>query len=510
MNVNTVKKAYWRPNISHDPNIPLTSQQVCMLYSQNDERKKDFIIVDGGRGTGKTDLMIATYMYQVGQGFGADWIGTVLRDQFSALSSIFERAIEMAEGMFDKRTFKVHRSSEHYKIVWNTGEILMFRHLSSHAEFDSKFKGNRTSWLGLEELTNWADQDLIEKMKSIVRCPEAVNGKMPPLMIRATTNPDGPGHQSVKDNYITDHPSGSSWTEEIVNPYDKDQLLSYSYMRIWTNYQENRTDDGKLRLGDVYLASFNKLKRTNYRQWLMWVMGVWDVPEAGAMFEDVLDEDSQAFNSIELPDSTAIYRAFDYGTHDPFCMLYYARMQKGEYVKMDGKYVEIDADTIIILDELHNVENLSHPNKGTKMSNSQMIKLIQDKERSLIYHYRTSIHPGPSDDFIHRGAAAGNRTPYDDFKAGGIRLLRGVKKAGSIESGISLISERLYATKNKEAGSNKLYISRKAKYLWHMLERLMPEKDNPLRPKPKQADHPVDDLRYICLERASLAAATDL
>lgn len=510
MNVNTIKKSYWKPNISHDPDIPLTSQQICMAYSQNDFRKKDFILVDGGRGTGKTDLMLGTYLYQVGQGFGVDWIGIVLRDQFSSLSSIFERAIEMCEGMFDKKSFKVHRSSEHYKIVWNTGEVLMFRHLSSHAEFDSKFKGTRTSWLGLEELTNWEDQDLIEKMKSIVRCPEAVNGKTPPLMIRATTNPDGPGHQSVKENYITDHPSGSIWTDSVVNPFDPSETLTYSYMRIWTNYQENKTEEGKLRLGNLYLASFNKLKRTNYRQWLMWVMGVWDVPEAGAMFEDVLDQDTQAFNDIELPDGTAIYRSFDYGTHDPFSMLYYARMQKGEYVKMDGQYVEIDSDTIIILDEVNNVANLEKPNIGTKMSNVEMIKLILEKEKALMYRFRTAIHPGPSDDFIRRGAAAGNKTPYDDYKAAGIRLLRGVKKAGSIETGIILISERLYATKHKEAGSNKIYISRKAKYLWHMLERLMPEKDNPTRPKPKQADHPVDCLRYVCLERASLAAATDL
>lgn len=502
------KQEPWRPNKSHIAGVPLSSQEIAMYYSQNDENKIDFMVIDGGRGTGKTDLVIAIFMYQVGQGYGENLIGMVLRDQASTLDSIFERAITMAESMFRKKEFKVLRSSETMKIVWNSGEILMFRHLSSHKEFDTKFKGTQITMLIIEELTNWEDQELIEKMKSIVRMPEAANGKKPPLMIRATTNPDGPGHQSVKEMYITDHKSCVKWTEDEPHPYEKGKIISYSYMRIRTNYQENKNDQGVLRLGDDYLASYNKLKKINYRQWLMWVMGVWDVPESGTIFEDVLDKESQSFSSIEFS-GNAIYRAFDWGSSDPYCMLYYLKGVEGEVYKIDGQYVQLDADTFIIIDEVHNVENMEKPNVGTKHSNSTIIKRLKEKEAQLKIQYRAGIYAGPSDDFINRGNGSG-RTPYDDYKDAGIRLTRGIKKAGSIEAGISLISERLYATKNKEAGSKKLFISKKCKYLWHMLERLMPEKDNPLRPRPKQADHPIDPLRYIHLEKAGKFEQSEL
>ena len=59
------------------------------------------------------------------------------------------------------------------------------------------YQGASYTWQGWEELTQWADDKALRMMLATLR--STVPGI--PLRVRATTNPDGAGHNWVKARY---------------------------------------------------------------------------------------------------------------------------------------------------------------------------------------------------------------------------------------------------------------------------------------------------------------------
>lgn len=511
------KKA-WQPNKSFNKNIPYSSQELVTIFSQNDSNLVDFLLIHGGRGTGKSDQLLYTFFQHCMQGYGSAWTGVLLRTQFGSLKNIFLRAVEMAEGLFIIDTdFTVNYSSEEYSIRFATGEILYFRHLSSEAEFANKFKGVQIPWIGFEEMTLWDDLTLLEDMKSCNRISVEPGKKRPPVMIRATTNPDGPGHEAVKNGIIYKARSGELYVQESDHPLKKKgpdgKIIKTrtTMMHIYTNYLENVDDDGNSRLGDDYLAKFDNLKETNYAKWLMWVMGAWDVPQQGMLFGEVADFEKQVIEPLKLPPSCPIYRAFDYGTYDPYCMLYYVIAEGEPFQKGNGEYVYFPRGSIIIIKEIYGAKELGKPNKGISISNKELIKLILDTEAVLRQTYKTHIFAGPADDFITRGAKAGNKTIYDEwFKPVNIKFKRANKKNDTVAQGCGLVRDALYATKIQDPESPWLMIFKDCKFTVKTIFNLKPDPTNPDIPEKGQADHALDPIRYIKLLKSANTQASDL
>ena len=59
------------------------------------------------------------------------------------------------------------------------------------------YHGHEYPWIGWEELCNWATDEGYRRMMSC--CRSSMAGM--PRMVRATTNPYGPGHNWVKERF---------------------------------------------------------------------------------------------------------------------------------------------------------------------------------------------------------------------------------------------------------------------------------------------------------------------
>lgn len=511
-------KPAWKPNKSFDQKIPYSSQELGIIFSQNNDLKVDFLLMHGGRGTGKSDWLLYTYFMHCMQGYGSAWTGYLLRTQFGALKNIFNRAVEMAEGLFVRDVdFRVLTSSEEFSIQFSTGEVLYFRHLANEQEFDNKYKGVQMPWIGLEEFTLWENLKLFEDLKSCNRIAVEDGQKKPPVMMRATTNPDGPGHEAVKNAIIYKSKSGEVYTIESDHPLKKKDAngniikTKYTQMHIYTNFLENVKDNGESRLGDDYLAKFEALKETNYAKWLMWVMGSWDVPNTGMLFNEVVDFDSQVVEPFRIPPATPIYRAFDYGTYDPFCMLYYIVTDGEPFQMNNGSYKYYPRGTIIIIKEIYGAKELSSPNKGIKISNKEMVKLILETEAVLKQTYKTTIFAGPADDLITRGEGSGNTSiNQEHFKPAGIKFKRANKKDDMVAVGCGLVRDALQATKINDPDAPHLIFFNTCKFTVKTIFNLKPDHPNTDKPAKGQADHALDVVRYIKLLKASKTSVSDL
>lgn len=495
-NKNSKKKELvgWQPVKSLTPGM-LSGQELAIAFSQNDDNLVDFLLIHGGRGDGKSVTGLYCYFQHVGQGYGETWAGLVIRPQFGALKSIFSLAKDMCEKLFNKEDYTILDSNDAKMIKFNTGETLTFNYMFNEVDFENKYKGYSFSCIIIEEITTFSGMWVLAKIRTCLRSTVAKNGRMPPLMIRATTNPTGTpnGHKEVKEQVIYRSEPGELLEITMENPFNDGEILKTTQMHIRTNFTEN------IHLPSSYLAQFIQLKESNYKQFQMEVLGMWDVKQDGCLFNEVLDEDLVFINKFKIP-RTPIYRAFDYGSHDPFCMLYYIVVDKNMALNINNKYVYFPENTIIIIDEIYGAKSLKEPNKGLNISDIELVELIKNKEKKLREYYNTIIKPGPCDDILKRGEKNGNRTKYDYFKENGITFNRAIKKSGSIEVGCDLINESLYSVKYglKEP---QIYIFKNCEFTIQTVFNLQSDEVNPSKPIEGQADHALDVLRYIKLEK---------
>lgn len=486
----------WQPFPAID-GVGLSSQELAIAFSQDDENKIDFLLLEGGRGNGKSACGLYMFFQFVGQGYEEKWNGLVLRPQFGALKSIFNLAVEMCEKLFQEDEYTLLNSNDSKMIKFKTGEFLEFNYLSNEKEFELKYKGSERPFVLVEELTTFDGLMVLAKIRTTLRSSVAKNGKMPPIMLRATTNPTGTkkGHQEVKEQIIYRSKPGEILELEMEHPFKKGVKLKSTQMYIKTNFLENP------HLPDDYLTQFIQLKETNYKHYLMEVVGLWDVQQDGMLYSDVYDEEKVILPEFKIP-SLPIFRAFDYGSHDPFCMLYYITLTKSTACLINNRYSYFPNNTIIIIDEIYGAKSIEKINEGLNISDIELVKLIKEKESKLKMKFGTVIKPGPCDDILKRGEKAGNRTKYDYFKENGIIFNKAIKKAGSVEVGCDLISESLYSVKY-ELEEPRLYITKNCKFLIASMFNLEPDEVNPKVPKEGQSDHGNDVVRYIKLEKSS-------
>ena len=93
------------------------------------------------------------------------------------------------------------------------GAVLKFRHLNRDDDADD-YQGHQYTWMGFDEVTNWASPVPINKLRACLR-----SAVVPPEGLRflMTGNPGGVGHNWVKARFIDPM---RPW--EIMREYDED------------------------------------------------------------------------------------------------------------------------------------------------------------------------------------------------------------------------------------------------------------------------------------------------
>lgn len=154
------------------------------------------LLYGGARGGGKSSFLLGDYMQDIDIGEG--WKGILFRRTYPELEELIAQAKEMYIPV--GAVYKVSEKT----FVFPSGATLKMRHILN--DMDAMlYQGHQYTWIGFDELGNWATLVAYNKLKA---CLRTTDPRVKHMRIRATANPGGPGHHAVKNYFIDPAPLG--------------------------------------------------------------------------------------------------------------------------------------------------------------------------------------------------------------------------------------------------------------------------------------------------------------
>lgn len=472
-------------------------------------------LYEGARGPGKTVTQLMRFLRMVGKGYGEFWRGVIFDLEFDDLSGIVAESKKWFRKFDDGA--KWLGSASLYKWVWPTGEELLFRHAKKVADYDG-FHGHEYPFIGWNELTKHPTGDLYYKMMSVNRSsfnpikntPKDSMGRyltpdgkpLPPIPLEvfSTTNPNGPGHNWVKRDFIDVAPRGTLVRKEveIFNPQKQanDKVVK-TQIAIFGSYRENKY------LDPAYIAELESIKDPNLRR--SWLYGDWSVTAGGA-FDDVWDERYNVIPRFVVPANWRITRSFDWGSTHPFSVGWWAHANGEEITFLDGRKWAPPAGSLIRIFEWYGCRLKPDgtpdigANVGLKLGPRAVAEGIRDREISLMANgwILTQPEPGPADNQIRNVQDAETETIEQRMADVGIRWTPSDKGTGSRTIGLMLARDMIEAAKTGEDAA--LYVTENNRCFIATVPTLTrdPKKQDDV--DTTQEDHIWDDTRYMILD----------
>ena len=341
----------------------------------------------GTRGPGKTDGLLMAFAQHVGKGFGAAWSGIIFRQSYPQLADIQAKSEKWFRQIFPAAKF--NRGKMMWE--WPTGERLLLRHMNRPEDYWN-YHGHEYPFIGWEELTNWSNDLCFKAMFAC--CRSSTPGL--PRMIRATTNPYGPGHNWVKARYRLH----GKWWLVIVIADATDPSGNPEPIRCAIH---GHIDENKILLkADPLYKQTVVASAANPAMAKAWLNGSWDIV-AGGMFEDVWDLKHNVVGRFKVPSSWRVDRSFDWGSSAPFSV--------GWWAESDGSDLSLDDGTVMstVRGDLFRIKEWygwnGSPNQGLRYLAVDIAAGIV--ERELLWGFRQNnpsaplrVKPGPADSSI--------------------------------------------------------------------------------------------------------------
>ncbi len=345
----TASKLAWAPQPG-----PQTAYVNCPVFE---------VCYGGARGGGKTAGSLGEWLLH-DHDYGEHARGLFIRRNLTDLEDTIEEARRLyeplgAQWMAQKTQFR-----------FPSGAILRFRYLERD-EDASKYQGHEYTRVYVEELTQFASDKPVMKLKGALRSRHGV-----PCCFRATCNPGGPGHSWVKARYI----DPGAWKiiyEDFVNPFTQ------AVQKLGRVFIPARLSDNPMLLeaDPLYVA---KLQQTGSADLVKaWLMGDWNIVE-GAFFDSWRPE-RHIVQPFSIPADWTRFTAFDWGSAKPFSVGWWAIASDDKRVETEGGRVTIPRGAMIRYREWYGAAS---PNVGLKLTAEQVAEGIlsrEDKNEKIAY-----------------------------------------------------------------------------------------------------------------------------
>jgi hypothetical protein len=411
------------------------------------------VLFEGTRGGGKTDSLLMSFCMHVGKGHGSGWKGILFRQTYKQLTDVITKTKKWIPQIWPNAKFN---HSEHVW-TWPTGEQLLLRQFSKEDDYWN-YHGHEYPWIGWEELCNWPSDSGYKRMFSC--CRSSTKGM--PRMIRATTNPYGPGHNWVKHRFKPNTMNLIPRTD-LVGP---DGVREHPRLSIHSHIDENIA---LLEADPDYKLTISASAR-NEAERKAWLEGSWDIV-AGGMFDDVFSPVHNVVAPFEIPETWRIIRSFDWGSSKPFSLGWTAISDGSDVLLENGNWKSTVRGDLFRIKEWYGSTN--KPNEGLDMLATDISAGIV--ERELGCGWRKShtnwcrVNAGVADSQIF-AAENGNCIATDmkvrvrltdGFKYPGIQWFPADKRPGSRITGWNQMRQRLKAAhpniKKMPDGSERIY-----------------------------------------------------
>lgn len=401
------------------------------------------VLFEGTRGGGKTDCLLMSFCMYVGKGYGAAWKGILFRQTYKQLTDVISKTKKWIPQIWPEAKFN---HSEH-TWTWPSGEQLLLRQFAKEDDYWN-YHGHEYPWIGWEELCNWPNDKGYKKMFSC--CRSSMTGM--PRMVRATTNPSGPGHNWVKYRFKP-HSLNMVVRKDLI---DEDGLTEPSRLTIKSHIDENRA----LLEADPDYKQKIAASAENEAQKKAWLEGSWDIV-SGGMFDDVWNPAYNVVKPFVIPDRWRIMRSFDWGASKPFSVGWWA-ISNGEDIQLqDGSWRSTIRGDVFRIKEWYGCQP-NKPNEGLNILASEIAEGIVRRELEWGWRERGTtwcrVKGGIADSQIF-AAENGNciatdmkvKVRLDDGnKYPGIQWMPADKRPGSRVTGWTQVRQML-----KNAGPNK-------------------------------------------------------
>lgn len=394
------------------------------------------ILYHGSRGGGKTDTQLLRFRRHVGQGFGRYWRGVIFDREYKNLDDLVSKSMRWFPEFKDGARFLSSKSD--YRWTWPTGEELLFRVLKKETDY-WLYHGQEFPFIGWNEMSKQPTEDLFDAMMSCNRSsflPDLNDPNNPgeiPLLVFATTNPIGPGHNWIKRRFVKASPPGAILKRKVnvFNPRtQKREDVLKTQTHIFSSYKENKF------LAPEYIAELEGITDENKRK--AWLGGSWDVV-SGGMFDDLWDSKIHVLSPFEIPPNWKIDRSFDYGSAKPFSVGWWAESQGGDVLLPNGTCMRTIKGDLFRIGEWYGCEE-GKSNRGLRLLASEISAGIIERELSMGIHER--VVPGPADNSIwnvddgNSIALSMARPVYiDGVGKRGVSWIRSDKSPGSRKAG---------------------------------------------------------------------------
>ncbi len=486
------KKAFdsaaWRPN----------SIAQCLAVNCAEPE----LLLEGNRGGGKTITLLMTYAAHVDKGYGAAWRGIIFRNTYKALEDIINQSKKVFFRIWPDATF--NETERLWKFPG--GETLKFSQFATPDDYNT-WHGQEFPFIGWEELTNYPTDACYRSMMSCNR--SSFPGV--PKLIRATTNPSGPGKRWVKNRWQL--PTMRNQTQ--TNIVDEEGYEVPNRMSLHFKFEDNLD---LVRVDPKYMSRVRQ-SAANAEIRKAWVEGDWN-SRSGGFFDDCFHPDIHMLPKFVIPKGWKLFRALDWGYNAPYSYGIYAECPETCIVELEPKREIINGiahdiprsmqfirgDLIRVFEDYGWVPT-NGQNKGMRLSPAAAA------ERFKMLEMKWGIHS------LMKGGVAGvdlwntqtdDNAPIHQFEVRKLNMDKADVSRGSRKGGLMTLVSYLENAIPKKADYGGVlpreqpalfFIEANNAQALRILSEITPDPDNPDDFRQDAEDHLVDELRYMLSRR---------
>lgn len=331
------------------------------------------------------------------------------------------------------------------------------------------FLVNKNTWIGFDEIAQFADERVYHLMKGCLRWGGA---EVPTKRIRCSCNPFGPGVSWVKRYFVDQAPTGY---KPRTDPDTKHNIM-FIPSRVLDNKMGLEMDPGYI----------SRLKGMGSKE-VVKAMLEGDFSAVVGAFFDEFSIHKHVIEPVELPEHLMRFRAFDWGSYHPFYCLWVA--------VSDGTIPGIKTGALICYREYYGCKP-DKPTEGIKMPANEVAKEIVRREFPW-EHRNISFSVADTQVFESDGgpSIAERMQPYIYWQ--------GADKKR--KPGWDQVRQRLIGIDGKPM----VLIFSTCKHLIRTLPALQHDDRDPNDADTNGEDHPCDALRYACMARPWVAPSPE-
>ena len=318
--------------VSHETDS--VEEHANVLFKPNDGPQTEFlassereVLYGGSAGGGKSYAMLADPLRYMGH---PQFSGLLLRHTTEELRELIFKSQELYPKIWPGIKWSER------KMQWTapSGAWLWMSYLDRDEDV-LRYQGLAFSWIGFDELTQWATPYAWNYMRSRLRSTATDL----PIFMRATTNPGGRGHHWVKKMFIDPSPYNRSFDATDI---DTTEVLRYpaGHSKAGKPLFKRRfiparlSDNPYLSQAGDYEAMLLSLPEQQRRQLLD---GDWDIKEGAAFTE--FDRHVHVIEPFDIPSNWVKFRACDYGYGSYSGVLWFAVAPNEQIVTYRELYV---------------------------------------------------------------------------------------------------------------------------------------------------------------------------